>query len=304
VAARLAAKAITLKRVAQEGMRVRASAGAASCRRRGALEQHWEDAREPVETLKQQSDADPAALTRSPQAARTRAAREREAKVQKALARWPEREAIQVRQGKQPATARASTTDDQAMVMTMADGGYRPADNAQFATDTESQVMVGVAVVTTGSDRAPREPMVEQVTARYGQTPEEGRVDGGFPAHAPLDAVAGHTTVYAPAPQSQDPATDPPAPKPKDRPAVAEWRARRGTDEAKAIDKDRAATAECVNALARHRGLNQCRVRGPAKVRGVLLGHALTHHRLRTFALAPEWLGLGIAAPDAVATAA
>jgi hypothetical protein len=38
--------------------------------------------------------------------------------------------------------------------MKMADGGYRPADNAQFATATNSQVIVGVDVVTTGSDRA------------------------------------------------------------------------------------------------------------------------------------------------------
>lgn len=85
---------------------------------------------------------------------------------------------------------------------------------------------------------------------------------------------------------------------------MAEWRERMGTDEAKVIDKDRAATAECVNALARHRGLHQFRVRGPAKVRCVLLWHALTHNLLRTFALAPEWLGLGSSAPDAVATAA
>jgi transposase len=304
VAALLAAKAVKLKRVAQDGMRVRASAGAASFRRRGTLEEHLEEARAQVETLKQQIDADPGALSRQQQAAQTRAAREREEKVQKALARLPELEEIKVRQGKKPETARASTTDDQATVMKMADGGYRPAYNAQFATDTESQVIVGVEVVTTGSDMAQLEPMVEQVTERYGQTPEEWLVDGGFPAHEQLDAVAEHTVIYAPVPQPKDPATDPHAPKPKDSPAVADWRERMGTDEAKVIYKDRAATAECVNALARNRGLNQFRVRGPAKVRCVLLWHALTHNLLRTFALAPELLGLGTPAPEAVATAA
>lgn len=304
VAALLAAKAVKLKRVAQDGMRVRASAGAASFRRRGTLEQHLEDARAQIETLKQQIDADPGALSRSQQAAQTRAACEREAKIRKALARLPELEDIKVRQGKKAETARASTTDDQATVMKMADGGYRPAYNAQFATDTDSQVIVGVDVVTTGSDMAQLEPMVEQVTKRYGQTPEEWLVDGGFPAHEQLAAVAEHTTVYAPVPKPKDPATDPHAPKPTDRPAVADWRARMGTDEAQVIYKDRAATAECVNALARNRGLNQFRVRGSAKVRCVLLWHALTHNLLRTFALAPELLGRGTPASEAVATAA
>lgn len=304
VAALLAAKAVKLKRVAQDGMRVRASAGAAAFRRRGTLEQHLEDARNQVQTLKQQIDADPAALSRKQQAARTRAAREREEKVRKALDRLPELEEIKVRQGKKPEEARASTTADHATVMKMADGGYRPAYNAQLATDTKSPVIVGVEVVTTGSDMAQLEPMVEQVTERYSQTPQEWLVEGGFPAHDQLDAVAEQTTVYAPVPRPKDPATDPHAPKPKDSQAVADWRQRMGTDDAKAIYTDRAATAECVNALARNRGLNQFRVRGPAKVRCVLLFHALAHNLLRTFALAPELLGLGTPASEAVGMAA
>jgi len=51
---------------------------------------------------------------------------------------------------------------------------------------------------------------------------------------------------------------------------VGAWRERMGTDEAKELYKDRAATAECVNALARQRGLLRLRVRGTGKVRGVL----------------------------------
>ena len=304
VAALLAAKAVKLKRVAQDGMRVRASAGAAAFRRRGTLEQHLEEAREQVATLKQQIDADPAALSRRQQAARTRAAREREEKVRNALARLPELEHIKVKQGKQPADARACTTDAEATVMKMGDGGFRPAYNAQLATDTEAQVIVGVAVVTVGSDMAQLEPMVEQVTDRCGRRPEEWLVDGGFLAHDQLEAVADPTTVYAPVPKPKDSATDPYAPKPKDREAVAEWRQRMGTDEAKCIYKDRAATAECVHALARNRGLNQFRVRGTAKVRCVLLLHALAHNLLRTFALAPEWLGLGTGTPATVSLAA
>lgn len=206
VAALLAAKAVKLKRVAQDGMRVRASAGAASFRRRGTLEAHLEDARQQVAALKAEIDADPAACSRQQQAARTRAAHEREKKIRQALARLPELEDIKVRQGKPPETARASTTDDQATVMKMADGGYRAAYNAEFATDTDSQVMVGIAVVTTGSDMAQLQPTVDQVAERYGQAPAEWLVDGGFPAHDQLDAVAARTTVYAPVPKPKDPA--------------------------------------------------------------------------------------------------
>ena len=55
--------------------------------------------------------------------------------------------------------------------MKMADGGYRPAYNGQFASDTEAQVVVGVEAVCVGTDMAQLIPMVEQVAARYGQSP-------------------------------------------------------------------------------------------------------------------------------------
>jgi transposase len=299
VAALLAVGAVKLKRVAQDGMRVRASAGASSFRRRGTLERCLEEARQQVEALKRQHEDDPGARTRKQQAARARAARERDEKVRKALERLPELEQIKEKQGKKADEARASTSDAEATVMKMGDGGFRPAYNAQLATDTESQVIVGVETVTTGSDMAQLAPMVEQVTERCGQSPDQWLVDGGFPAHDQLDAVADDTTVYAPVPKPKDPATDPHAAKPGDSKAVAAWRERMGQEDAKRIYRERAATAECVNALARNRGLIQLRVRGQEKVRCVLRLHALAHNLMRTLALAPELLGFGIVAPNA-----
>lgn len=79
---------------------------------------------------------------------------------------------------------------------------------------------------------------------------------------------------------------------------MAAWRQRLGTDDAQVIYRERAATAECVNAHARNRGLQQLRVRGRTKVRNVLLFHALAHNLMRTLALVPEVLGRGIAAPE------
>jgi transposase len=301
VAALMSAGAVKLKRVAQDGMRVRASAGAASFRRQTTLERCLDEAREQVATLKRQIEDDPGAMSRRQQAAQERAKREREARVEQALKRLPELAQIKAKQGKKAQEARASSTDPEATVMKMGDGGYRPAYNAQYATDTESQVIVGVEVVTVGSDMAQMAPMIEQVTERCGRCPEQWLVDGGYPAHEQLEAAAPYTEVYAPVPKPKDAATDPYAPKPTDSEAVAAWRERMGTEQAQAIYRERAATAECVNAQARERGLIRLRVRGKAKVRCVLLLHALAHNLMRMLALTPEWLGLGTGASEGVA---
>ena len=284
---------VKLKRVAHDGVRVRASAGAASFRRRQRLEGYLEQARQRVEALKQQVTDDPCALSRREKASRARAARERQERVERALERLPEMQEAKRRQGKDPEQARASSTDSEATVMKMADGGYRPAYNAQLCSDTEAQVIVGIEVVTSGSDLGQLSPMVEQVQARYGATPDEYLVDGGYPAHAQIDAVAEKTVVYAPVPKAKEGERDPHEAHAGDSEAVANWRSRMATDEAKSIYKDRAATAECVNAQARNRGMIRLPVRGLAKVKSVVLLFALAHNLMRTIALAPEWIGLG-----------
>lgn len=293
VAALMAAGVVKLKAVAQDGMRVRASAGAGSFRREAKLLDYLEAARQRVEALKQQVDEDPGGERRRSQAAKQRAAQEREARIEAALARLPELAEIKQRQGKQPQAARASTTDAHASVMKMGDGGFRPAYNVQYGTDTESQIIVGVEVVTSGSDQGQMAPMVEQVSARCGQTPSQWLVDGGYPAHEQIDAVSQRTVVLAPVPQPKDPEVDAHQPKAGDSLAVAAWRERMATDQAKQRYKERAATAECVNAQARNRGLIRLNVRGLAKVKGVALLFALAHNLMRMARLAPEWVGIG-----------
>ena len=152
VASLLEAGAVKLKRVAQDGVRVRASAGAASFRRRARLEAYLEQAKERVQGLKKEVAEDPSLRTRQERAARERAGRERQERIERALQRLPEMEAIKRKQGKDAEQARASATDSEATVMKMADGGYRPAYNAQLCTDTASQVIVGVEVVSAGTD--------------------------------------------------------------------------------------------------------------------------------------------------------
>jgi transposase len=286
VAVLMAEGLVDLERVAQDGMRVRASAGAASFRRKPTLEEALAEAQAQVERLRQEQEDDPKASNERQKQARRRAAEDRAARVAAALNRLPELEAKKKPDAKDK--ARCSTTDPEATVMKMANGGFNPAYNIQFATDTQSQIIVGVDVVTTGSDQGQMPPMVGQIQQRYGKAPGEYEVDGGFAKHEDIEAVSAAEigcTVYAPVPKPRDPKVDRHAPHAGDGVAVAEWRRRMGTAEAKEIYKDRAATAECVNALARRRGLVQLGVRGLAKVRVVALWMALAHNVRRMAAL-------------------
>lgn len=287
VAVLLQEELVTLDRSAQDGMKVRASAGAASFRRKPTLEEHLEEAKRQIEALKEELQNDPAAGNARQKAARERAAREREERLQKALEQHAELEAKK-KTAEQKEKARISTTDPEARVMKMADGGFRPAYNVQFATDPETQIITGVDVTNSGGDQGKMAPMVEQHEERYGETPDEMLVDGGFAKKEDIVAVSepnGSTTVYAPVQASKSSQRDPHEPRPDDKPAVAEWRQRMATDEAKEIYKQRAATAECVNAIARNRGLQQFRVRGRPKVKAVILWYVLAHNLMRTVAL-------------------
>jgi transposase len=287
VATLMAEGLVTLTRVAQDGVRVRASAGSGSFRRRAKLQRYLEEARRQVEELRQEVDRDPAATSRRQAAARQRAVRERHERVQRALARESALAARQA-QNREATTRRppprASSTDPDAQVMKMGDGGFRPAFNAQLASDTATQLIVGVAVTNVGSDHGELPRMLAQVRQRYGQTPTEVLADGGFADHASVVALTqARCVVYAPERRFRPPRQ----PRPRRQAlaaAVATWRARMATAAAQAIYRERG-PAECINALARNRGLQQFRVRGLAKARAIVLWFAVAHNLLRTVAL-------------------
>ena len=206
--------------------------------------------------------------------------------MREALRQLPEVEAKKQEAARKK--ARVSTTDPAARVMKMPDGGFRPAFEARLSTDTASRIIVGVTVVNEGSDQGQLSPMLEQIHARTGEYPDEALVDGGFASKAEVEkCTAKPVTPYAPAATPKDETRDRHEPLPTDSAAVAAWRQRRGTAEAKAIYKERAATAECVNAIARNRGLRQVAVRGLEKAKAVLLWFALAHNVMREAALRP-----------------
>lgn len=287
VAALVAAGVVDLKRVAQDGIRVRASAGAGSFRREPTLQECLADATEQVEALRKELEDDPAGSTRREEAAQERAAKERAERVQRALDQLPDLKAKKTTE-EERAKARASTTDPEARVMKMADGGFRPAFNGQFATDTKTQMIVGVDVTNRGTDYGQLPTMLDQIARRYGQRPPEYLADGGYAARDDIETAASKgTVVFAPLMKTRSAARalDPYHPLPTDSQAVGAWRVRMGTEEAKAIYKERAATAECVHAIARNRGLQRFLVRGQAKARAVLLWFALAHNLMRQLSL-------------------
>jgi len=296
VAALLHQGLVQLTRVAQDGMKVRASAGASSFRRRPTLAKCLDEAQAQVEALKKADDEDATAVSRRQQASRQRAARERQERVAAALreaeqlaARRQEVERTKSVPAKQE-KVRASTSDPEARTMKMADGGYRPAYNAQFATATVGGVIVGVDVTNAGADSGQMPKMVEQLQQRYGQTPTEMLVDGGFAVLDDIQAVheAHAVKVYAPVKDEDKKRArgiDPFVPRPRDAEGVAAWRERMGSAEAQGVYRERGAAAEWVNAGARNRGLYQVRVRGRLKVLAVLLWQVLAHNLLRAVAL-------------------
>lgn len=285
VGALMAEGLVRLERVAQDGMKVRASAGAASFRRRPKLERCMAQAKERVETLRKEIADDPSATERRRKERELGEAKRRQERVKKALAAHERRAAN--KSPKEREKVRASTTDDEARVMKMGDGGFRPAFNGQYATDTASQVIVGVDVVEAGNDAGLMPPMIEQIERRTRVLPGEYLVDGGYNQHDSIDAAAAkHVVVYAPPPEPRRGSTrDPSQPQPSDSDAVAAWRVRMATPEAKEIYKHRAATAECVNALARNRGLQRLLVRGQRKVKTVFTLFAIAHDLMRAITL-------------------
>jgi len=290
VAALVAQGLVALDVLAQDGLKVRATAGAGSFRRRERLDQLAAAGKARVARLRAELEADPAAGDRRQRAAQLRAAREREERVKAALDRMSELEAERARREKtnkaevsRQNEPRASTTDAEARAMRLADGGFRPAYNMQIVSAPKGQLIVAVDIDTTGSDRGLARPALEGLGAA-GTRPSDYLVDGGFTKNDDIEwAHEKGIKLWCPPAQSKH-GTDPCAPRGDDKPGVADWRRRMASEPGKALYKERS-KAECPNAWARRMGLVQLHVRGRQKARAVLLWFALAHNMLRAFAL-------------------
>jgi hypothetical protein len=273
---------LTTRRQAQDGARVRASAGAASFRRKKSLRRCLQRARARHAGVKRW----PLRSARRQQA-RGRAWRERTARAREALRLLPQAE--RAKKAKERAKARVSTTDPETRVMKMGDGGYRPAYNLQFSTTTAERVIVAVRTSNEGSDMGQMDPMRKDLE-RTGRAPRQHLVDGGFAKLSAIQkAEEAGTRVYAPEQQQKKAKAN--RPKKSDAPGVARWRRRMARASAKRVYKERASTAELVVADLRSHGL-RLRVRGIRKVHQIALWTALAHNlRRKLFLLRQRFKG-------------
>lgn len=291
VAAMMQEGLVDLERTSQDGVRIRASAGASSFRRQATLEECLRKAEERVQQLKEECQQEGAEqVNKRQQAARQRHARERLERVKQAMEEIARLEAIKAKNResrRKDRPVRASTTDPEARVTKMADGGFRPAFSGQLNVDMESRIIVGVEV-SNEADSHQLEPMLDKTEEDYGQLMEEHYVDGGYRSNANITAAQSKgVTIYTPIPKCYNKKSNkkPEEVLPSDSPAVAQWKQRMVTEEAKKKYKGRAATVEWANALLRNRGLYRFLVRGIKKTRAVLLWYALAHNLMQVLNL-------------------
>jgi transposase len=262
---------VSLDLVAQDGTRVRASASSpsfrsasalAACRRQAALHLRA--------VLAQADDTDDVQQQRA-----------REAKARDFQKRVDEAAAV-VRELQESnfsdKTVRASTTDPEARVMKMPGSGFAPAYNVQLATAGDPQggarTIVGVRVTNVGSDYGSVGPMIDDIEQKCGKRPSVLLADNGHASAADIRAAADRGVTALIAPQGRSMRKQP---NPSEDPAVASWRDRMRTDEAKEQMRARASLCELSNAHIKTRfSMASLLVRGLTKVTCMVLMTALT----------------------------
>jgi transposase len=287
---------VSVSRISQDGVRVRVSAGGASFRREERLRKLLAESQKHVEELRRQVEEPEqlsAAAARKKRAQR-RAAQDTQKRLEQALAQLPE---LQQRQAERAERAghgkygqkirekqlRVSTTDPEARVMKMANGGYHPAFNVQLASDPQSRAILGVEVSNQAYDSAGlSEPMREQVERRSGKKVQQQLLDGGYLRSRDIErAHQQGVDLFVPpkGARTEKNRGRELQPQRRDSAAIRAWKQRMASPEGQEIYRQRASTSETINAdLRTYRGLTQMTVRGLHKARCVTLWCALAYN--------------------------
>jgi len=197
---------VTLKRVMQDGTKVKASASDKSFRRKATLEKHLEMARQQVV---QMGDPRSEELSQRVVKARQRGLREKRERLEQAL-RELERMEVSRAKSSEKKEIRVSTSDPQARVMWQAKGAYGPGYNVQVSTDARAKIIVGVGVSQSANDAAELEPGVKRVEENLGQEPEQMVVDAGYTNQDSIEAmVRREIDLIGPLPERKKASWDP-----------------------------------------------------------------------------------------------
>ena len=266
---------LSLELVAQDGMRVRASASAPSFRRHASLLECREQAELHLKAVFALSDPE---VSEQQKARRIAAARDFQQRVEDAIETV---ETLQRERGASGPPVRASTTDAEARVMKMADGGFRPALNVRTATAGSElggpRTIIAAQTCNIGSDMSAIEPLLDEIERRLNALPKRLLADANHASHASLkDAAARGVEVLVPVPKRSQHAG---AHRDQD-PVIEQWRSRMNDPETKRVYRARASLCELTNAHLRNRGLTQFFVRGVANANCVALIAAITANLL------------------------
>jgi hypothetical protein len=256
-------------------MKVRADASPRSFRKARGLQACREQARLHLQAVMAHMDRESALQVRKTQ---EQHARRMNARIEQALAVVQQLE--QRREQARPSereqmTQRASSTDPEARIMRMHDGGWGPGYNVQFCTVGSGQggalAVVGVQVSQQGNDRGSVLPMRERVGAWLGAMPAEVLVDSD---HVDLDllrqADAQGLSIVSPVPAKWAPNSR------YQNDTTRAWMQRMERPVMKARYRERKAIAERPHAFFKRLfGLRQVPVRGQDKVEGLFLLAAL-----------------------------
>ncbi len=276
---------VSVRRISQDGLRVRASAGAGSFHRRPTLEKCLAEAEAHLADLKKrQNSPENQGVDEQDKGREAAAAADRLERVKAALSELTQVEAAKAKSHdkKRERPGRASTSDPEARVMKMPNGGFNPAYNVQLASDPISRAIVGVMVSNSGVDSPLSEPMRQQVEQRTGEKVSEHLIDGGYVNLDGIDRAAEQEVdLYMPVPEpnKNSKVVDRFERREEDTDAIAEWRSRMNSEQAKEIYAQRASTSETINADVRtYRGMSPLAVRGIAKATCVALWSALAYN--------------------------
>ena len=289
VLASLMAKGLlSLDLVADDGTRTRAAATAPSFRTYGSLLECRQQAALHLKAVL--ASADDPTYTQAQHARREACARDFQERVAAAIATVVELQQQRKPSDKKP--ARASTTDAEARVMKMGDGGFRPAFNVQYAVAGSEmggpRTIVGVQVTNVGSDMSSLMPMAEQIKTRTGVLPKVVLADGGHAKYEDIIAMkkAGIDILVPVADNAktlEQLRSDEDTP-----PEILAWRERMETPEAKEMYRARAGLCELSNAHQKtHHGITQFLVKGIDKVTCVVLMNVIASNLMQH---AAHWL--------------
>jgi transposase len=173
-----------LKRVMQDGTKIRAQASGNSFRREDTLREHLKLAQEQIEAM---GGPDSEELNQRVKKARERAARENKQRLEQAIEELKKFKQEPEESEKRP---RVSETDPEARVMKQPDGGFAPSYNVQICTDALNKIIVAVEATQVGTDYDELAGGIEAIVANTGQMPEQMVVDGGYIKNANIEEAA------------------------------------------------------------------------------------------------------------------